>query len=254
MNTTPRTGTMLVTGGSRGIGAAIARAAARQGWAVAVNYAGDADAAAAVVAQIEDHAGRAVACAADVSDEADVLRLFDTAQTALGGPVTALVNNAGVVGAYGRFDELDTSAMRRTVDVNVIGTMLCAREAVRRMSTRHGGSGGHIVNISSRAAQLGSAGEWVHYAATKGAVDSLTLGLAHEVAAEGIRVNAVAPGLIETGLHAAVGRPDRLAEKTPGIPLGRPGTAEEVADAVMWLLSDKATFITGAVIPVHGGR
>ncbi|NUU20133.1 MAG: SDR family oxidoreductase [Streptomycetaceae bacterium] len=254
MSAASEPGSVLVTGAGKGIGAAIARAAARAGWAVAVNYAHDAAAADTVVAGIEADGGRAVALAGDVSAEADVVRLFDEAESALGGPLTALVNNAGIVGAYGRFDELDSGALRRTVDVNVVGAMLCAREAVRRMSTRHGGPGGLIVNISSRAAQLGSAGEWVHYAATKAAVDTLTLGLAHEVAAEGIRVNAVAPGLIETGLHASIGQPDRLAEKAPSIPLGRPGTAEEVADAVMWLLSERSAFVTGAVIPVHGGR
>ncbi|MCF2531564.1 SDR family oxidoreductase [Yinghuangia soli] len=247
-------GTLVVTGASKGIGAAVARAAAADGWAVAVNYAGDADGAAAVVADIEAAGGRAAALPGDVSVEADVLRLFDAAEAALGGPVAGLVNNAGVVGAHGRFDELDAATVQRTVDVNVVGAMLCAREAVRRMSTRHGGKGGLIVNISSRAAQLGSAGEWVHYAATKAAVDTLTLGLAHEVAAEGVRVNAVAPGLIETGLHAGAGRPNRLAEKASSIPMGRAGTAEEVADAVMWLLSDASAFVTGAVVPVHGGR
>lgn len=248
------TGTVLVTGGSKGIGAAVARAAADAGWAVAVNYTADAAGAGAVVASIEAAGGRAVALPGDVSVEADVVRVFDAAEAAFGGPVRALVNNAGIVGAYGRFDDLGTDALRRTVEINVIGAMLCAREAVRRMSTRHGGPGGLIVNVSSRAAVLGSAGEWVHYAATKGAVDSLTVGLANEVAGEGIRVNAVAPGLIETGLHAGAGQPNRLAEKAPSIPLGRAGTAEEVADAVLWLLSDRASFVTGAVVPVHGGR
>lgn len=247
-------GTLLVTGASKGIGAAVARAAAAAGWAVAVNYASDQAGADKVVAEIEASGGTAVALPGDVSVEADVVRLFDEAEARLGGPVGALVNNAGIVGAYGRFDDLDTDALRRTVDINVVGAMLCAREAVRRMSTRHGGPGGLIVNISSRAAQLGSAGEWVHYAATKAAVDTLTLGLAHEVAAEGIRVNAVAPGLVETGLHAGAGQPNRLADKAPTIPMGRAGTAEEVADAVMWLLSDASAFTTGAVIPVHGGR
>ncbi|WP_436771385.1 SDR family oxidoreductase [Yinghuangia sp. YIM S09857] len=247
-------GAVLVTGGSKGIGAAVARAAADAGRPVAVNYAADEDGAREVVADVEASGGRAVALPGDVSVEADVVRLFDAAEAAFGGPVAALVNNAGIVGAHGRFDELDTAALRRTVDVNVVGAMLCAREAVRRMSTRHGGSGGLIVNVSSRAAQLGSAGEWVHYAATKAAVDALTLGLAHEVAAEGIRVNAVAPGLIDTGLHAAAGQPNRLAQKAHTIPMGRAGTAEEVAAAVMWLLSDASAFTTGAVLPVHGGR
>ncbi|MEU8134040.1 SDR family oxidoreductase [Streptodolium elevatio] len=247
-------GTLLVTGGSKGIGAAVARAAAEAGWAVAVNYASDEDGALKVVAAVEAAGGTAVALPGDVSVEGDVVRLFDAAEAVLGGPVTALVNNAGIVGAHGRFDDLDSVALRRTVDVNVVGAMLCAREAVRRMSTRRGGPGGLIVNISSRAAQLGSAGEWVHYAATKAAVDALTLGLAHEVAAEGIRVNAVAPGLIETGLHAGAGQPNRLAEKANSIPMGRAGTAEEVAEAVMWLLSDASAFTTGAVLPVHGGR
>lgn len=249
---TPRT--LLVTGGSKGIGAAVARAAAGAGWAVAVDYATDSAGADQVAAAIGASGGRAVTVRGDVAVEADVVRMFDEAAAGLGAPVTALVNNAGIVGAHGRFDALDTDVLRRTVDVNVVGAMLCAREAVRRMSTRHGGRGGLIVNVSSRAASLGSAGEWVHYAATKAAVDTLTLGLAHEVAAEGVRVNAVAPGLIDTGLHAAAGRPDRLAAMAPSVPMGRAGTAEEVADAVMWLLSDQASFVTGAVVPVHGGR
>ncbi|HSA48482.1 MAG TPA: SDR family oxidoreductase, partial [Yinghuangia sp.] len=230
------------------------RAAADAGWAVAVNYATDSAGADTVAAAIDASGGRAVAVGGDVSVEADVVRMFDEAAVRLGAPVTALVNNAGIVGAHGRFDDLGTDVLRRTVEVNVIGAMLCAREAVRRMSTRHGGPGGLIVNVSSRAARLGSAGEWVHYAATKGAVDTLTVGLAREVAAEGIRVNAVSPGLVDTGLHAAAGRPDRLAELLPSVPMGRPGTAAEVADAVMWLLSDQSSFVTGAVVPVHGGR
>lgn len=247
-------GVLLVTGASKGIGAAVAHSAAAAGWAVAVNYATDEAGAAGVVAAIEADGGRAVALAGDVSREPDVLRLFDDAEAKLGAPVTALVNNAGIVGRHGRFADLDTDALQRTVDINVTGLMLCAREAVRRMSTRTGGTGGHIVNISSRAAQVGSPGEWVHYAATKGAVDSLTVGLAKEVAGDGIRVNAVAPGLIDTGLHAAAGQPDRLAAKAHEVPIGRAGTPQDCADAVLWLLSDQAAFVIGAVIPVGGGR
>jgi NAD(P)-dependent dehydrogenase (short-subunit alcohol dehydrogenase family) len=240
---------LIVTGASRGIGAAVARLAAARGYAVAVNYSRDRQGAEALVAEL----GRAIAVQADVGEESQVRRLFETAEREL-GPVGALVNNAGVTGGFARVDGLDAAAVIEMLRVNVLGTMLCAREAVRRMSTTHGGRGGAIVNISSLAARTGGAGEWVHYAASKGAVDTFTIGLAREVAAEGIRVNAVAPGLIETGLHAANDAPDRLNRLTPSVPMQRAGTAEEVAEAVLWLLSPAASYITGTILEAGGGR
>src|SRR5580658_9723942 len=219
--------TLIVTGASRGIGAAIARLAAARGYAVVVNFSRDRQGAEALVREL----GGAIAVQADVGDEAQVVRLFETAEREL-GPIGALVNNAGVTGGFARVDALDAAAVSEMLRVNVIGTMLCSREAVRRMSMRHGGSGGAIVNISSLVARTGGAGEWVHYAASKGAIDTFTIGLAREVAAEGIRVNAVAPGLIETDLHAANGAPDRLQRLGPAIPMQRPGTADEVAGGV----------------------
>ena len=242
-----------MTGASRGIGAAVATAAAARGYAVAVNYARDAAAAEAVARAIGAAGGTAHAIAADVSREDDVLRLFETAEREL-GPVRALVNNAGISGSLGRLEDVDAGEIARVLAVNVIGTMLCAREAVRRMSTKHGGQGGAIVNISSRAAQLGGAGEWLHYAASKGAVETFSVGLAREVGAEGIRVNAVSPGLIETELHAAAGAPDRLERLVGGVPQGRAGTADEVAAAVLWLLSPEASYVNGAILAVAGGR
>jgi NAD(P)-dependent dehydrogenase (short-subunit alcohol dehydrogenase family) len=241
--------TLIVTGASRGIGAAVARLAAARGYSVAVNFSRDREGAEAVVREL----GRAIAIQADVGEESDVRRLFETAEREL-GPIRALVNNAGVTGGFARVESLDGAAVAAMLRVNVLGTMLCAREAVRRMSTLHGGSGGAIVNISSLAARTGGTGEWVHYAASKGAVDTFTIGLAREVAAEGIRVNAVAPGLIETGLHAANGEPGRLNRLTPSVPMGRAGTAEEVAEAVLWLLSDAASYVTGTILEAGGGR
>jgi NAD(P)-dependent dehydrogenase (short-subunit alcohol dehydrogenase family) len=246
-------GTVIVTGASRGIGAAIATLAAARGYSVAVNFSKDRPSAETVVKKIIAAGGRAVAIQADVSHEAPILRLFETATREL-GPITALVNNAGITGGFSRVDSLTEAMILEMLRVNVLGAMLCAREAVRRMSTRHGGSGGAIVNISSLAARTGGPGEWVHYAASKGAIDTFTIGLAREVAGEGIRVNAVSPGLIATGLHAANGAPDRLERLAPSIPMQRPGSPEEVAEAVLWLLSPAASYVTGSIVEVGGGR
>ena len=245
--------TLIVTGASRGIGAAIALLAGRQGWPVAVNFARERAAAEAVVARIRAAGGTAEAIQADVSREADILKLFETAVERL-GPLGGLVNNAGITGGFARVDELDAEPLAQVLALNVAGAILCAREAVRRLSTRHGGPGGAIVNISSLAARTGGAGEWVHYAATKGAIDSFTIGLAREVAAEGVRVNAVAPGLIETDLHAASGAPDRPQRMASNIPMRRAGTADEVAEGVLWLLSPAASYTTGAILEIGGGR
>ncbi len=244
---------LLVTGGSRGIGAACCLAAAGAGWDVAVNYTQDATAAQAVVAQVQALGRRAMAVQADVADEAQVLAMFSTVQQQL-GRLQGLVNNAGIVGRAARLDTMDLARWRRMFDINVLGSLLCAREAVRQMSTLHGGAGGAIVNLSSAAARLGSPGQYVDYAASKGAIDSFTLGLAREVAAEGIRVNAVRPGIIDTDIHASGGEPDRVARLAPGLPMQRAGSAEEVAQAVLWLLSPASSYTTGAVVDVTGGR
>ena len=244
---------LIVTGASRGIGAAIATLAAGRGFSVAVNFFTGEPEATVITEQIVSAGGRACAIQADVAREEDVIRLFETAEREL-GPIKALVNNAAITGGFSRVDSVTAKTLEQVMAVNVTGAFLCAREAVRRMSNRHGGTGGAIVNISSRAAQIGSAGEWVHYAASKGAIDSFTIGLAREVATEGIRVNAVAPGLIDTGLHAANGAPDRLNRLTSSIPMQRPGTALEVAEAVLWLLSPAASYTTGAILEVGGGR
>jgi len=243
----------IVTGAGRGIGAATAILAASRGYAVCVNYRRSADDARDVVKAIVDAGGRAVAVAADVAVEEDVVRLFETAAREL-GPVTALVNNAGILERQMRVEDMDAARLRRVLDVNVVGSFLCAREAVKRMSTRHGGMGGAIVNVSSGAARWGSPDEYVDYAASKGAIDTMTIGLSKEVAAEGIRVNAVRPGLVITGIHAAGGEPGRVERMRSSVPLGRGGMPEEVATAILWLLSDEASFTTGAIIDVSGGR
>jgi NAD(P)-dependent dehydrogenase (short-subunit alcohol dehydrogenase family) len=246
-------GTLIVTGAGRGIGAAVSKMAGARGFAVAVNYTKNAQAAADVARHIVSSGGRATVIQADISREADVLRLFESAEREL-GPITALVNNAGITGGFARVEEVTSETLEHVFAVNVIGAMFCAREAVQRMSARNGGRGGAIVNISSRAAEIGGAGEWVHYAASKGALDTFTLGLAREVAAEGIRVNAVAPGHVLTELHAASGDPERPTRLAPTIPMGRAGTPEEIAEAVLWLLSPAASYTTGTILAVSGGR
>jgi NAD(P)-dependent dehydrogenase (short-subunit alcohol dehydrogenase family) len=244
---------LLVTGGGRGIGAATALLAARQGWSVAVNYAANALAADEVVRAIREAGGNAIAVQADVADEAQVLRMFGAIDARL-GRLGGLVNNAGVVDVTARLDEMSVARWRRMFDINVIGSLLCAREAVRRMSTRHGGKGGAIVNLSSAASRLGSPGQYLDYAAAKGAIDAFTIGLAKEVAAEGIRVNAVRPGLIETEIHASGGLPDRVRDLQHLVPMQRGGTADEVAQAIVWLLSDAASYTTMSLLDVSGGR
>jgi NAD(P)-dependent dehydrogenase (short-subunit alcohol dehydrogenase family) len=252
MNKAPA-GVLLVTGGSRGIGAATARLAAEHGWQVAVNYAANSLAADEVVRTIRAAGCTAMAVQADVADETQVLAMFQKIDAKL-GPVSGLVNNAGVVDVSARVDEMSVARWRRMFDINVIGTMLCAREAVRRMSTRHGGAGGAIVNVSSAASRLGSPAQYVDYAAAKGAIDAFTIGLAKEVAAEGVRVNAVRPGLIETEIHASGGLPNRVKELQHLVPMQRGGSAEEVAQAIIWLLSDSASYTTMSLLDVSGGR
>jgi NAD(P)-dependent dehydrogenase (short-subunit alcohol dehydrogenase family) len=245
--------TVVVTGGSRGIGAAVCVAAAGAGWDVVVDFAKDRRSADDVVRRIENNGGHAIAFQADVRDRDEVESLFSAAD-AWRGPVSGLVNNAGITGGFARVDQVTQRTLSDVLAVNVIGTVLCAGAAVRRMSSRHGGKGGAIVNISSRAAVLGSPGEWVHYAASKGAIDSLTVGLAREVATEGVRVNAVAVGLVDTDLHATAGEPERPERIAPTIPMRRAGTVQEVAAAVIWLLSDTASYTTGTILAVSGGR
>ena len=245
--------TLLITGGSRGIGAAAAVLAARDGWDVAINYTRDAAAAERVAAQVRAAGRRALVLQADVSDEAQVLAMFAAVDKDF-GPLRGMVNNAGVVDMPARVDQMSLQRLMRMFAINLTGSFLCAREAVKRMSTKHGGAGGVIVNLSSAAARLGSPGQYVDYAAAKAGIDTFTLGLAREVAAEGIRVNAVRPGIIDTEIHASGGLPDRVKQTTPMVPMQRAGSADEVAQAIVWLLSDASSYTTGAVIDVTGGR
>ena len=246
-------GTLVVTGGARGIGAATARLAGAEGYAVCVNYRSDRAAAEEVAGAIRTAGGRAHAIGADVSREAEAVRLFEEAVSNL-GPLAGLVNNAGVLERQMRVEEMDAARIERVFATNVLGTMLCAREAVRRLSTRHGGRGGAIVNVSSVASVLGSPNEYVDYAASKGAVDSFTLGLAREVAEEGIRVNCVRPGIIRTTIHASGGEPGRVERVKAAIPMKRGGEPEEVARAILWLLSEDSSYCTGTIVDVSGGR
>ena len=244
---------LLITGGSRGIGAAAAILAAQRGWDVAINYTRDAAAAERVAAQVRAAGRRALVVQADVAEEAEVLAMFAAVDREF-GRLGGLVNNAGVVDMPARVDEMSLQRLQRMFAINLTGSFLCAREAVRRMSTKHGGSGGVIVNLSSAAAKLGSPGQYVDYAASKAGVDLMTLGLAREVATEGIRVNAVRPGIIDTEIHASGGLPDRARQVAPQVPMQRAGSADEVAQAIVWLLSDEASYTTGAVLDVTGGR
>ncbi len=244
---------LLVTGGSRGIGAATALLAAQNGWSVAVNYTANSLAADEVVRQIRASGGQAMSVQADVADEVQVLRMFEHIDAKF-GRLSGLVNNAGVVDVTARVDEMSVVRWKRMFDINVIGSLICAREAVRRMSTKHGGEGGSIVNVSSAAARLGAPGQYVDYAAAKGAIDAFTIGLSKEVAGEGIRVNAVRPGLIETDIHASGGLPNRVRDLQHLVPAQRGGTAEEVAQGIVWLLSDSASYTTMSFLDISGGR
>ena len=244
---------MLITGASRGIGAATARLAAQQGYALCLNYHQRADAANAVLEQVLGLGVTAIAVKADVADETQVLHMFDVIDREF-GRLDVLVNNAGMLEQQMRLEQMDAARWSRVLGANVIGSFLCAREAIKRMSTRHGGKGGAIVNLSSVAARLGAPGEYIDYAAAKGAIDSMTLGLAKEVASEGIRVNAVRPGVIHTEIHAAGGEPDRVERVKASVPMGRGGQAEEIAEAILWLASEQASYTSGALLDVAGGR
>jgi len=244
---------MLITGASRGIGAATARLAAQQGYALCLNYHQRADAANAVLEQVRGLGVTAIAVQADVADETQVLHMFDIIDREF-GRLDVLVNNAGMLEQQMRLEQMDAARWTRVLGANVIGSFLCAREAIKRMSTRHGGRGGAIVNLSSVAARLGAPGEYIDYAAAKGAIDSMTLGLAKEVASEGIRVNAVRPGVIHTDIHAAGGEPDRVERVKASVPMGRGGQAEEIAEAILWLASEQASYTSGALLDVAGGR
>jgi NAD(P)-dependent dehydrogenase (short-subunit alcohol dehydrogenase family) len=247
------TGIALITGSGRGIGAATAKLAARRGYAVCINYLSQEERARAVADEIRAGGGRAMLAQADTADEGAVTRMFEEIDREL-GPLTSLVNNAGITGRAGRLDSYDAAAIRRVLDVNVVGAMLCSREAAKRMSTKNGGQGGTIINLSSIAAVLGGANSWTPYAAAKGAINSFTVGLSRELAGEGIRVNAIMPGLIDTEIHAAAGVGDRLKALIPTVPMGRIGTAEECAEAIVWLMSNEAAYMIGALIPISGGR
>jgi NAD(P)-dependent dehydrogenase (short-subunit alcohol dehydrogenase family) len=244
---------VLITGGSRGIGRSSARLLGALGWSVGVNYAQNLAAAQETVAEVERAGGRALPVPGDVANEADVLAMFDAVQQKF-GRLDALVNNAGIVAPSSQLADMDIARLKRVFDVNVLGAYLCAREAARRMSKDRGGAGGVIVNVSSAAARLGSPNEYVDYAGSKGAIDTMTLGLAKELGPQGVRVNAVRPGLIDTEIHASGGKPDRAAQLGASTPLGRPGSADEVAQSIVWLLSDAASYVTGAILDVAGGR
>lgn len=246
-------GVALITGSSRGIGAATAKLAAKRGYAVCVNYLQNKQRAEEVVAEIRAGGGRAILVQADTAKEDEVIKLFERVDLEL-GPITALVNNAGITGRAGRLDSFDARAIRRVLEVNVVGALLCSQQAVRRMSTKNGGAGGAIVNVSSLAATLGGANQWIPYGAAKGAINSFTVGLAKEVAAEGIRVNAISPGLVATEIHAEAGLGDRLQKMIPMIPIGRLGTAEECAEAILWLMSGEAAYMIGSILSLTGGR
>jgi NAD(P)-dependent dehydrogenase (short-subunit alcohol dehydrogenase family) len=244
---------ILITGGSRGIGRAVARLAGKRGWAVGVNYIGNADAAETTVAEVKKAGGKAIAIKGDVANEKDVVAMFDATEKAF-GKLDGFVNNAGIVAHGSAVADMPTERIHRMFDVNVFGAFICAREAARRMSKKRGGKGGSIVNLSSAAARLGAPGEYVDYATSKGAIDTLTLGLGKELGPEGVRVNGIRPGLIDTEIHASGGKPDRAKQLGGTTPLGRAGTADEVAEAIMWLLDDASSYVTGATLDVAGGR